>query len=141
MCLVDDGVELDKFHGGFFKAGLKLRSGCCRSSCNHGYVQLLYVGSWYNENGRQEHFEGLGNWMEHVERHGYASGLVAVIGCDLKLWRALRMRLGMQMGTYWRTDYLGSLCRSFQPGFGMHPGSLPPTQLIVGFAYQLGARK
>lgn len=137
-CLVDDGASIDRMRGGFMKAGLKARFFCLRGGCNQVHLQLHYVASFYNEQGTvtRTAFEDFESSLA-VTRRGVVHGLATSAYWDLALYQALRLRLGVQVGRYWRSDNFTTQCRTCQPGFGVWYPPLP-VQCIMGFAYDLG---
>ena len=124
---VDDNCELNKSNGGFFKIGIK---GIYSHKNAVYWNKLFYIGSFYHEIGMQYR----NNVYTPFEASGFVSGVGVVFGLDLKLYKRLFFRGGLQYGYYRRTDHLGLGFLTDQPGFGFE-AFVFDEQLIIGLIY------
>ncbi|QQR87806.1 MAG: hypothetical protein IPJ76_06165 [Flavobacteriales bacterium] len=105
------------------------------------HVALHYVGSWYNESGtRIVELDWAPPTKVPVAAHGFVSGVATSTYWDFGVFRVVRMRFGVQVGWYWRSESLDKACHYNQPGLGTaYP--LLPAQAIIGLAYDFGGHR
>jgi len=131
---VGDVVDIEKQHGTYFKVGLKMRI-YSNTPYVTPFVQLFYVGSFYNEMGMRQDYNNAGSEIP-VSASGYVNGCAAVTGADFRVCSKLAFKVALQVGSYRRTDHLKYPSNTFQPGLGVE-GILLTNQLLAGLVYKL----
>jgi len=136
---INDGAELHKLDGYYFKIGIKGRTLPKKNLYSPVlWAQLFYVGSNYKETGLpQGHL-----WEDRVDTviSGFVDGIALAAGVDIKTIRHFDIRVGFQIGYYNRSSYLGKSYLTYQPGFGSE-AILLSNQLIIGIVYKFGSLK
>ncbi len=138
-CCTKDLDGIDDYHlkGEYLKAGFTYHP-FGRHGKGDLFLQARYVASFYRENAVQWVDDGFAQSQVDVSTNGLAHGLAFTFGVDADLYRRLGLRAGLQVGHFKRTDYLGSLSRTVQPGLGAHTGFR--SQLLLGLWYRVGER-
>ena len=132
---VDDQVEEYQLEGGYVKTGLTVHP--FGNDRHTGFfVQGRYVASWYKEKAMLRIPEGVGELPVRRSSDGLAHGIAMSLGGDLKFRDWLGMRLGLQVGGSFRSDYIGSAARTIQPGLGGWMGLR--NQWIFALWYRFG---
>jgi hypothetical protein len=133
---IDDGVDLHSLKGAYWKLGLKGRFIFNKHNAPIPWLQLLYVGSQYEETGIVE-TTFTSSELKHISGtvHGFAVGG----GFDFPMGKHLDFRLGLQVGSVKRAEHLGTRGMSWQPGFGPTVDDNSHIQFILGLNYRIGS--
>jgi hypothetical protein len=137
---VDDNTDLTSFRGAYWKLGIKGRILFDREVYKSRkiplpWVQLLYIGSYYNENGTKQVIKQ-GVYVDDPQHlRGVVHGFAIALGADFSISSRFGFRLGIQHGYFQRNDDLGVSLSALQPGFGID--FMGRNQLIAAVFYRL----
>ncbi|MCB0696304.1 MAG: hypothetical protein KDC07_03000 [Chitinophagaceae bacterium] len=136
---VKDDVNLESQHGAYWKIGFKARLFRPDKRIPLPWIQLLYIGSQYDERGTQDSYNYTTGAYSVINRHesGIVHGGAVAVGADFRAGRHFIIRVGFQSGYYKRNDHMGSSLLTYQPGFGAE-GFLLPEQAMLCVMYRLG---
>lgn len=136
---VDDNVDRETLNGAYWKLGIKGRLFRPDKRVPLPWVQLLYIGSQYDEKGVATRYDtsALGGTAVNKHSTGIVHGVAVAVGADFRAGRHFIIRVGLQAGHYNRNDHLGNSALTYQPGFGS-AGMLLPEQGMIGVMYRIG---
>lgn len=128
--------KISDVQGAYWKFGLKGRIPTRKKVVP--WVQLLYVGSQYDESGTKYIYDNNVNvtQVSKVRNQGIAHGFAVAHGIDFGIGRHLALRFGLQVGHFKRNDFIVST-DTYQPGFGSY-GAIMREQIMIGVMYRIG---
>jgi hypothetical protein len=133
--MVDDGIDLQRLHGAYWKLGVKGRLFPKYRKRTY-WLQLMYTGSTYHEKGTSDLLSDTTGVLMSLQRKGTVHGITIAPGIDYALTKHIEFRFGLQLGFYKRNDHIGNEARTYQPGFGSIMFACPQ-QIMIGFNYRV----
>lgn len=140
---VDDLVDLQSLKGSYWKLGVKGRLVTWRRATP--WIQVLYIGSTYDEVGTRKIVEVDNNnvtttYIANLHNQGTVHGFAVAPGVDFGMGKKMKwaIRIGYQVGYYKRNDHMGVEALTYQPGFGA-TAFVMPEQFMIGAMYRIGS--
>ncbi|MDQ1087104.1 DUF3575 domain-containing protein [Siphonobacter sp. SORGH_AS_1065] len=129
----DDMIDERATSGWFGKVGgrLYLLSVTGKEPATNIFIGAQVIASGYNQSGVRR--DDMNNSSEDIKASGLLVGGALTGGLTFKLSKRFRLETGVQYGFQpQRNNYVGSIVRNYQPGFGVSRGG-EPVRSIQGF--------